>query len=136
MPLNLIPLGDRVLIRPEERPEQTESGLFVSEHRKPHTAGWVVAVGECAHPRKAETELAANALEFITASSDADCDTICDCADLLRDLVRREPSVKIGDYVLFSWQSGQLFEMDDEKLLIMRETDILAVVEEKVAVNA
>lgn len=88
--LTFTPLGDRVLIRPEERATQTESGLFVSEHRKPHTAGWVLSIGH-----------------------------------LVRD-----PSVAVGDYVLFSWQSGQLFELDDQKLLIMRETDILAVVEE------
>ena len=90
MSVNFVPLGDRVLIRPEERPEQTESGLHVVEHRKPHTAGWVVSIG-----------------------------------GLVRD-----PSVAVGDYVLFSWQSGQLFELADERYLIMRESDILAVVEE------
>jgi chaperonin GroES len=88
--MNLIPLGDRVLIRPEARPTQTASGLYVSEHKKPHTAGWVVSVGE-----------------------------------LVKD-----PSVRVGDYVLFSWQSGQLFDLDDEQFLIMKETDLLAVVEE------
>lgn len=92
--MNLVPLGDRVLIRPEERPQQTESGLYVSEHKKPHTAGWVVGIGQ-----------------------------------LVRD-----PSVRIGDYVLFSWQSGQLFDFPNEKLLVMRETDILAVVEDEIHV--
>lgn len=84
-----------MLIRPAARPEQTESGLYVSEHHKPDTAGWVISVGGETH---------------------------------------RDPCVKAGDYVLFSWQSGQEFWMDDERLLIMRESDLLAVVEEE-AVN-
>lgn len=92
MSVTFTPLGDRVLIRPEERPEKTDSGLLhVVEHRKPHTAGWVVAIGRDVHD---------------------------------------DPCVKVGDYVLFSWQSGQLFDMETERLLIMRESDILAVVEE------
>lgn len=93
--MNMIPLGDRVLIRPAKRPEQTESGLLVSEHRKPDTAGWVVGVGGETH---------------------------------------RDPCVKVGDYVLFSWQSGQELDFDEERFLIMRESEILAVVEEE-AVN-
>ena len=130
MNLNLVPLGDRVLIRPHERPTQTESGILLSEHRKPDTAGSVVAVGTMTHPRKAEAEELANWFAhfnfdqpWVRTRTDA---TI----ELLRDLVRKEPSVKVGDYVLFSWQSGQEFVMDDERFLIMREEDLLAVVEE------
>ena|SRR5215831_7698849 len=96
MNLTMTPLGDRVLIRPAGRPERTESGLFLSEHRKPDTAGWVLSIGSEVHDN---------------------------------------PCVKIGDYVLFSWQSGQEFWMDDERLLIMRESDLLAVVEEDEALN-
>lgn len=94
MSLSYIPLGDRVLIRPHQRPEQTESGLFISEHRKPDTAGTIVSLGATAGERPFA------------------------------------PDVKIGDFVLFSWQSGQEFWMDDERFLIMREQDLLAVVEE------
>lgn len=92
MSVNLAPLGDRVLIRPAGRPERTESGLYVSEHRKPDTAGWVVSVGAAVHDN---------------------------------------PCVRVGDYVLFSWQSGQEFWLDDERLLIMREDDLLAVVQKE-----
>ena len=38
-------LGDRVLIKPIANPTQTESGLFLSEHRKPECQGVVVTVG-------------------------------------------------------------------------------------------
>lgn len=41
------PHGDRVLIKPTRNPAQTESGLWLSEHRKPDTQGTVVALGEC-----------------------------------------------------------------------------------------
>jgi co-chaperonin GroES (HSP10) len=51
---------------------------------------------------------------------------------LLRDLVRKEPSVKVGDTVLFSWASGQEITVDDgkETYLLMRESDLLAVLED------
>ena len=123
MNLNLVPLGDRILIRPEERPEKTDSGLHVVEHRKPHTAGWVVAVGPCEHPKKAVAHDMARRLSSGNS-------TAKQAAQLIRSLVAREPEVRVGDYVLFSWQVGQLFETDDERLLIMRESDILAVVDE------
>lgn len=117
----LRPLGDRVLIKPEPNPEQTESGLWLSEHRKPEEAGTVVAVGTSVHPRKAEAEDAARQLDEYDLGTDA--------AALLRDLVRREPAVTVGDYVLFSWAAGQELTLEDERYLLLRESDILCVVD-------
>lgn len=128
MNLNLIPLGDRVLIKPHERPAQTESGILLSEHRKPDTAGTVVAVGRKEHPRKADAERLAEL--FASRPGGIGDWSYEDMSALLRELVWREPQVKFGDYVLFSWQSGQEFIMDHERFLIMHEDDILAVVEE------
>ena len=90
MSLALIPLGDRVLIRPQKNPEFSAAGLHLPEHRKPETAGWIASLGE-------------------TANKEA---------------------LRVGDYVLFSWQSGQELYVNDERLLMMREQDVLAVVEE------
>jgi hypothetical protein len=59
----LRPIGDRVLIKPEKAPEQTDSGLWLSEHRKPENMGTVVAVGPCAHPLKHEASTLAVKLE-------------------------------------------------------------------------
>jgi chaperonin GroES len=118
----LRPLGDRVLIKPEPNPDQTESGLWLSEHRKPEEAGTVVAVGTPVHPRKAEVEELARACEL-----DADCNP--DVADVLRSLVVREPVVRVGDYVLFSWAAGQELTIEDERFLLLRESDILCVVD-------
>jgi len=46
---------------------------------------------------------------------------------LLRDGNRAEGLVSEGDRVLFSTHSGTEVSVDDENLLIMREDDILAI---------
>src|SRR5215470_14778345 len=48
---------------------------------------------------------------------------------LLDDGSRIEPGVKVGDKVLFGKYSGTEIKLDDEEYLIMREDDILGVVE-------
>ncbi len=48
---------------------------------------------------------------------------------LMEDGTRRELSVKEGDKVIFSKYSGTEFKMDNEEYLIMREEDILAILE-------
>ncbi len=39
-------------------------------------------------------------------------------------------SVKVGDRVIFSSYAGEEFKLGDRELLLMREEDILAVIEE------
>ncbi len=114
----LRPIGDRVLIRPEKNPEQTESGLHLVDHAKPATAGTVVSIGLAEHPLRTE---AARWAGLLPPKAGA----------LLLAATQRVPEVKPGDYVLFSWQSGQELWIDDEQLVIMRESDILAVVDEE-----
>ncbi|MCA9174155.1 MAG: co-chaperone GroES [Planctomycetales bacterium] len=48
---------------------------------------------------------------------------------MLDDGTRSELQVKVGDSVLFSSYAGEQFEVDDQELLLMREDDILAVLE-------
>jgi chaperonin GroES len=128
--MNLRPLGDRVLIRPEMPDERTDSGLYLAEHRKPEQTGTVVAVGPCAHPRKAEAEDMAKTIESMLSGAGW-LEPIYGAADLLRRVTAREPQVKPGDYVVFSWTAGQEIWVEDgeERLLLMRESDILCVVE-------
>lgn len=38
--------------------------------------------------------------------------------------------VSVGDHVLFSSYAGETFKVDDDELLLMREDEILAVIEE------
>lgn len=127
----LRPLQDRVLILPQPPVEQTASGLAVVEHRKPEQVGTVVAVGLSVHPKKAEAEALAALLDAPGDLIELQ-ETATTAAELLRELVRREPLVQDGDQVLFSWLAGQeLLDADDDvRYLLMREDDLLAVIED------
>jgi chaperonin GroES len=48
---------------------------------------------------------------------------------LLDDGSRGDFQVAVGDRVIFSSYAGEAFQVDDEELLLMREDDILAVIE-------
>jgi chaperonin GroES len=48
---------------------------------------------------------------------------------LLDDGTRGELQVKVGDRVIFSSYAGETFKVEDTELLLMREDDILAVIE-------
>jgi len=48
---------------------------------------------------------------------------------LADDGKRHKPDVKVGDKVLYSKYGGQEIKLDGQDLLLMREDDILAVVE-------
>ncbi len=48
---------------------------------------------------------------------------------LLDDGTRAPFQVKVGDRVLFSSYAGDTFTIDDDELLLMREEDILAVLD-------
>ncbi len=48
---------------------------------------------------------------------------------LLDDGSRSTPQVQVGDCVLFSSYAGEQFKLGDQELLLMREEDILAVIE-------
>jgi chaperonin GroES len=48
---------------------------------------------------------------------------------LLEDGTRNKLQVKAGDRVLFSSYAGEQFKVGEDELLLMREEDILAIVE-------
>ena len=48
---------------------------------------------------------------------------------LLDDGTRSEMQVSVGDRVIFSGYAGETFKVDDDELLLMREDDILAVID-------
>ena len=48
---------------------------------------------------------------------------------LLDDGTRSKLQVKVGDRVLFHSYAGETFKVGDDELLLMREDDILAVLE-------
>ncbi len=49
---------------------------------------------------------------------------------LLKDGKRKELQVKKGDTILFSSYAGDEFKLDADKVLLMREEDVLAVLED------
>ncbi len=49
---------------------------------------------------------------------------------LLDDGSRGELQVKVGDRVIFTSYGGETLNLDDVELLLMREDDILAVIED------
>lgn len=49
---------------------------------------------------------------------------------LLDDGSRAALQVKVNDRVIFSSYAGETFQIDDQELLLMREDDILAVIED------
>ncbi len=48
---------------------------------------------------------------------------------LLEDGTRAPFQVKAGDHVLFSSYAGDEFKIDDQELVLMREEDILAIID-------
>jgi len=48
---------------------------------------------------------------------------------LLDDGTRSKMQVKVGDRVLFTSYAGETFRVGDDELLLMREDDILAVID-------
>ena len=91
------PLADRVVLRPVDREEKTQSGIFLPDTAKEKPQeGEVVAVG----PGRVE------------------------------DGKRVELEVKVGDRVIYSKYAGTEVKVGDQELLILRESDILAIVEQ------
>ncbi|KAB2909666.1 MAG: co-chaperone GroES [Ignavibacteriales bacterium] len=96
MSLNLQPLADRVIIKPQEAEEVTKSGLYLPDTAKEKPIeGLVVAVG----PGKVADDGKTIAM-----------------------------SVKVNDKVLYGKYSGTEVTLDGTQYLIMRESDIFAII--------
>ena len=95
--LNLKPLGDRLVVEPQEKEERTASGIILPETAKEKPQeGTVLAAG----PGRTDDE------------------------------GKRLPmDVKVGDAVLYAKYAGTEVKINDKKLLILKESDILAIVE-------
>ncbi|MDG2208268.1 MAG: co-chaperone GroES [Pirellulales bacterium] len=94
--MKLIPLGDKVVLRPLEAEEMTAGGIVLPDaaQEKPRQ-GKVLSVGD---------------------------------GRLNQDGSRSQHEVTEGDRVLYSQYSGTEVTVDGESLLIMSESDILAIV--------
>jgi chaperonin GroES len=90
--VNVKPLGDRVLIEPQEAEVKTASGIIIpdSAQEKPQR-GKIVAAG----PGTKDIQM----------------------------------EVEVGNIVLYGKYSGTEIKVDDNTYLIMKQSDILAVIE-------
>jgi chaperonin GroES len=97
MSINLKPLGDRLVVEPQQREQTTLSGLVLPETaaEKPQQ-GEVIAVG----PGRRDDDGKRIALD-----------------------------VAVGDTVLYAKYGGTEIKINDQKLLILKESDVLAIVE-------
>ncbi len=97
MSINLKPLGDRLVVQPQEREQTTSSGLVLPETaaEKPQQ-GTIIAAG----PGRRD------------------------------DDGNRVPlDVAVGDIVLYAKYGGTEVKINNEKYLILKEADVLAIVE-------
>lgn len=124
--MNLIPLADRVLIEPATVPSVTASGLELVQYDRTEQTGVVVSTGCARHPLKDVAFDLARRLENI---DDYGREWCMDAAHMLRQLTGREPELKVGDTVVFSPYVGQEVRINDTRYLVMREADVLAVLE-------
>lgn len=95
--MELIPLSNRIIVRPLKQEEQTKSGIFLpgnAEKERPEQ-GEVIAIG----PGK-----------------------------LLENGTRAPLDVKVGDQVVFKKYGPDEVTIDDEDLLVLDDTDVLAII--------
>jgi chaperonin GroES len=94
--MNIKPLSDRVVVKPQEAEEKTASGIILPDtaKEKPQT-GTIVAIGS---------------------------GKISDAGETMK------MTVKKGDTVLYGKYSGTEITIEGDEVLIMRESDILAIV--------
>ena len=98
MSKKLKPLGDRLVVKPQEQEETTASGLVLPETAKEKPQqGTVVAVG----PGRRDD-----------------------------DGKRIEMDVAVDDIVLYAKYGGTEIKIDGEKVLILKESDVLAILED------
>lgn len=146
MTIPLRVLGDRVLVKPDvasNAPEQRESGVYVAKSLAAAVTGedptqslhrgTVIAVGTPRHPLHHEAEYLAEKLwpAGVGYSTDPDVGSSLewDAAHMLRDLVRKQPAVAVGDDVLFSHDAGQELTLESDTYVILHESELIAVIE-------
>lgn len=93
--MNLLPLHDRVIVKPSQPEEVTKGGIIIPDTAKEKPMqGTIISVGK---------------------------GRIADDGKVIA------PQVKAGDVVLYGKYAGTEFSVEGEDLLIMRESDIFAI---------
>ena len=140
------PLYNRIVVKPDRRPETTESGFIIpqSVHESPPMSGIVIAVGDWpatlrriyARAIKDAIERASEAFDCTTAPRAVGDFVAGSLGQLLHQAPNPEHHVTVGQRVIFPMEAGHeivLNEATDEAYVILNEDSILAVYEEKAA---
>lgn len=127
----LIPLHDHVLIRPVVSPPSTIIAA-PDDHYEPEQMGVVIAIGSGMEARRDAVHRAIEAAIGRLASvfrPNAQRDILIGFLEDERDDYQPGHACAVGDMVCFSPKHGQELVVDGESYLILREDDLLAIVE-------
>lgn len=112
--MKLRPLNDNILVKRLESESKTEGGLFIPDQAKEKPQrGEVLAVG----PGKIWP-----AIEISHGTGQTGCAHG-------HSRIELPPSVKPGDVVLFGKYTGTEIEIEREKYVVIKEEDVLGVLE-------
>ena len=151
--MNVRPLHDRIIVRRIEEGEQKIGGIIIpdSAKEKPQQ-GKVLAVGNgrtndegtripldvkpgnlILFGKYSGQEIKLDGEEYLIMREDEVLGVIEGSSNgKTKDDGKRTPlDVKAGDLILFGKYSGQEIKLDGEEYLIMREDEVLAVIEDK-----
>ena len=116
--MKLVPLGDRVVLKQLEAEETTKSGIVLpgQAQEKPQQAE-VIAVGPGGMVDGKEVKMEVAAGDQVIYSKYA----------ILKDDDKKD-LIKVGDRIIFSKYAGTEVKLDGEEYIIVKQSDILAVV--------
>jgi chaperonin GroES len=122
--MRIRPINDRVTIEKIEAPNRHGQIVIPDSARDPQQLGRVVDVG----PGRAAEAPGGYAIVWgadVADEAKVTGDTRCARVEVMRPTMQ----VKAGDYVLFGKYSGATVKLDNRDVFMLREDEILAVVE-------
>ena len=142
-PIGLQVTQDRVLIRADREdkaPTQTASGLYVAQSLAAAVDGsdsgesWFVGTIVQLGPLVRRFDVRDTVFDWLTELIDHGHDMSVAELKALRTRIRNLPqehvdTLKVGDRVVFSWASGRQVTIDDERYVVLRQDDVLGVLE-------
>lgn len=135
------PLGHRVLVKPDEQPEASESGLIQLPQDRDHVAcsGTVVAVGNGSQLiREARQRAFRDAIAALKAEDVWDYYGVLEneaypLLEMMADAPCQTPSVQVGDRVVIPVEAGMNVSEDGVQYVIVNEDDLVIIVDDEAA---
>lgn len=113
-------LGDRIVIKPVEKKEMTDSGLTLLENdRKQEPIGEVMSVGSGVPLHNIKLNITGDLSE----------EALTKLESIVQIIEKgREMRVKVGDKVQYGAMAGCTVVIDDEKYVLVREADVFGII--------